>query len=143
MSAITLSQALLNHLGIRVTTRLTDFSGYWILFVSVALTATLIAFAPGCDWTRLVRFENFSGLPSGQAVWPRTENLAWLFALGFLLPAYTIWNATVGYEIKALKTSVFLAAKNLLDELYVVDRSRGLLPGPTRLFQVGLVTRLP
>jgi Fe(3+) dicitrate transport protein len=60
-----------------------------------------------------------------------------------LLPASTIWNATVGYEIKALKTSVFLAAKNLLDELYVVDRSRGLLPGPTRLFQVGLVTRLP
>src|SRR5262249_47308358 len=30
---IALSQALLNHLGIRVTTWLTDFSGYWILVV--------------------------------------------------------------------------------------------------------------
>jgi amino acid transporter len=90
VSAITLSQGLLNHLGIRVTTRLTDFSGYWILIVSVALTAALLAFAPGHDLARLVTFANYSGLPRGRAVWPRTESLAWLFALGFLLPAYTI-----------------------------------------------------
>src|SRR5262249_26384324 len=37
------------------------------------------------------RFDNFSGYPDpASSVWPRTENLAWLFALGFLLPAYTI-----------------------------------------------------
>src|SRR4051812_26655238 len=35
--AITSVQALLNHLGIRVTAALTDFSGYWILFVASVL----------------------------------------------------------------------------------------------------------
>ncbi|MEX0641117.1 MAG: hypothetical protein WD468_00370 [Pirellulales bacterium] len=40
---ITFSQALLNHRGIRVTTLLTYFSGYWILVVAVALTR-------GCHW---------------------------------------------------------------------------------------------
>jgi amino acid transporter len=40
-----------------------------------------------------VTFTNFSGLPAGEnatAVWPRQENIAWLFLLGFLLPAYTL-----------------------------------------------------
>ena len=44
--AITGSQAAVNHLGITATTKLTDFSGYWILLVSAALTAGLLAFAP-------------------------------------------------------------------------------------------------
>src|SRR5436309_1403811 len=35
---MTLSQAVFNHKGIRVTTRLTDFSGYLILVVAVLLT---------------------------------------------------------------------------------------------------------
>ena len=34
---ITFSQAVINHLGIGVTARLTDFSGYWILLVATAL----------------------------------------------------------------------------------------------------------
>src|SRR5262249_17930920 len=43
---ITGSQAAINHLGIRATARLTDFSGYWILLVAGAMTACLLAFAP-------------------------------------------------------------------------------------------------
>jgi len=87
VSLITISQALFNHLGIRVTTLLTDFSGYLILVVAVALTGSLLAFAPGLDLGRLVTFTNYSG---AAPVWPQTDNLLWLFALGFLLPAYTI-----------------------------------------------------
>jgi amino acid transporter len=87
--AITLSQALLNHLGIRVTTRLTDFSGYWILLVSLLLTAALLICAPALDFSRLVTFTNYSG-PRGNGVWPETASMTWLFALGFLLPAYTV-----------------------------------------------------
>ncbi len=34
-------------------------------------------------------FTDYSG-PRGGDVWPRTGNLAWLFLLGFLLPAYTV-----------------------------------------------------
>ena len=86
---ITVSQAAINHLGIGVTARLTDFSGYWILLVAAALTACLLAFAPGLDPARLVTFENFSGTAGG-GVWPATEGLVLLFALGALLPAYTI-----------------------------------------------------
>jgi amino acid transporter len=86
---ITGSQAAINHLGIVATARLTDFSGYWILLVAAAMTACLLAFAPGMDLSRLVTFENFSGTAGG-GVWPATEGLAWLFALGALLPAYTI-----------------------------------------------------
>ena len=87
--AICASQALINHLGIRLTTRLTDFSGYWILAVALALTAGLLAFAPALHPERLVTFSNFSGAPGGD-VWPATASLPLLFALSFLLPAYTI-----------------------------------------------------
>ena len=67
---ITATQATINHLGIGLTARLTDFSGYWILLVAAVLTASLLAFAPGLDLSRLVTFENFSG-PAGGNVWPR------------------------------------------------------------------------
>jgi amino acid transporter len=86
---ITGSQAAINHLGIGATARLTDFSGYWILLVALTMTVSLLAFAPGLDLSRLVTFDNFSGTAGGE-VWPATEGIAWLFALGALLPAYTI-----------------------------------------------------
>jgi amino acid transporter len=86
---ITGSQAAINHLGIGATARLTDFSGYWILLIASALTVGLLAFAPGLAPSRLVTFDNFSG-PAGRDVWPATEGLVMLFALGALLPAYTI-----------------------------------------------------
>lgn len=90
VSLITYSQAVFNHRGIRATTRLTDFSGYLILVVSVLLTLALLWYAPSWDFSRLITFQNYSGLPENGPVWPRTESLAWLFALGILLPAYTI-----------------------------------------------------
>jgi len=97
VAAITLSQAMFNHLGIRLTTRLTDFSGYWIVLVAGALTIALLGFASHFDparleFARLITFSNYSGLPAepGTPVWPQTGNLLWLFALGFLLPLYTI-----------------------------------------------------
>jgi Fe(3+) dicitrate transport protein len=58
-----------------------------------------------------------------------------------LIPGYAVWNATLGYAVKPLRSSLFVAVKNALDALYVVDRSRGVLPGNPRLFHFGLVTR--
>jgi len=87
--AICASQALVNHLGIRLTTRLTDFSGYWILGVAALLTAAMLYFAPSLHPGALVTFSNFSGARGGD-VWPETGSIALLFALSFLLPAYTI-----------------------------------------------------
>jgi amino acid transporter len=106
---ITFSQAAINHLGIGVTARLTDFSGYWILMVAAALTGCLLVFAPTLDLARLVTFKNFSGTAGG-SVWPRTEQLALLFALGALLPAYTITgfdaSAHAAEETKSAAVSV-------------------------------------
>jgi amino acid transporter len=87
--SITATQAAINHLGISVTARLTDFSGYWILLVTAVLTASLLVFAPGLDLSRLVTFENYSGEAGGN-VWPAAIGMELLFAQGLLLPAYTI-----------------------------------------------------
>lgn len=87
---MTLSQGLLNHYGIRLTTLLTDFSGWLILIASVILTAALVFATQHFDWSRLWTFANYSGLPEGSPVFPKQQNLYWLFALGFLFPAYTI-----------------------------------------------------
>lgn len=89
VAAITFGQALLNHFGIRLTTILTDFSGWWILAVSVILTLAFLFAAQSFEFERLVTFKNYSGLGDAPVL-PRSENLIWLFAMGFLLPAYTL-----------------------------------------------------
>lgn len=89
VALITASHAAVNHMGIRATTRLTDFSGFLIIVVSAALAAALLGFAPEMDPSRLVRFTNYSGAAGGN-VWPASSSLAFLFALGLLLPAYTV-----------------------------------------------------
>src|SRR6187431_2520042 len=43
---ITTSQAVFNHFGIRLTTRLTDFSGYLIFVVTLLLCAVMLLGAP-------------------------------------------------------------------------------------------------
>ena len=85
-----ISQGMLNHFGIRWTTRLTDLSGWMILVLAVVLTLALVAWSPSLEWARLWTFANYSGVTVGGAGFPRQENLGWLFALGLMLPAYTI-----------------------------------------------------
>lgn len=55
-----------------------------------------------------------------------------------LIPSYTIWNATANYNVEKLRTTIFVTAKNVFDRLYIADRSRGVLPGPSRGLQVGV-----
>ena len=56
-----------------------------------------------------------------------------------LLPAYTVWNTAINYDLG--RVTVFLTVKNLLDDLFIVDRTRGILPGSPRLVQTGLRIR--
>lgn len=56
------------------------------------------------------------------------------------IPSYTIWNVAVNYQLKR-NISTFVTLKNAFDETYVVDRSRGLLPGSPRLIQAGVQYR--
>jgi Fe(3+) dicitrate transport protein len=48
-----------------------------------------------------------------------------------------LWNATLNVPLEGLRTTAFVAVKNLADRLILVDRSRGMLPGAPRLIQAG------
>lgn len=107
VTGITASQGLINHRGIKWTTRLTDFSGYLIMIVASLLTLSLFLFAQELDWSRLVTASNFSG-PRGGDIWPETDNVALLFCLGLLLPAYTI----TGFDASAHTSEETVAARH-------------------------------
>lgn len=86
---ITVSQGAFNHMGIRTTTRLTDFSGYLIFFLAIVLTIAMLVGAKSYDVSRLFTFINFSG-KAGGGILPHSDSLFYLFLLGLLLPLYTI-----------------------------------------------------
>ncbi len=83
------THALFNHFGIRLTTLLTDFSGYLIFAVAIVLTIALLAFAPSLDFGRLFTFTNLTGAAGGD-VWPETSSMFKAFILGLLVVCYTI-----------------------------------------------------
>jgi amino acid transporter len=88
---ITISQAWLNYAGIKATTIMTDFSGYLIFAVAVILTVALIAWSPvPLDFSRLVTFTNYTGVPQGGEVWPANQSGTYTFLLGLILVCYTI-----------------------------------------------------
>lgn len=58
-----------------------------------------------------------------------------------LIPASSIWNATLNLTPKDWKVGMFVTVKNLFDEETIVDRARGILPGSPRLVQAGLTAR--
>jgi amino acid transporter len=96
VAAITILQAILNHVGIRVTTFLTDISGYIIFATTAVLVLACLYYAPALDFSRLWTFSNYSG-DAGGGVFPQTENVGYLFLLCLLLPVYTI----TGYDASA------------------------------------------
>ncbi|MGH7567718.1 MAG: TonB-dependent receptor family protein [Gemmatimonadales bacterium] len=53
------------------------------------------------------------------------------------VPAVTLWNITANWLVPVLDVTFFSSVKNLFDELYIADRTRGLLPGSPRWVQVG------
>jgi Fe(3+) dicitrate transport protein len=57
------------------------------------------------------------------------------------IPGYTVWNLTANYGLDTCDCKLFVTAKNLTDELYVADMSRGLIPGMPRLLQGGFEVR--
>ncbi len=89
ITVVTVVQAILNHYFLRLTTILTDWSGYIILATAVVLTLALLAFAPSLNFSRLFTFTNFSGEPGG-SVWPLSQSAIYVFALALLHVVYTI-----------------------------------------------------
>ncbi|MBI1218926.1 MAG: amino acid permease [Rhodobacteraceae bacterium] len=93
---ITVVQALFNALGIKVTTFLTDISGYIIFATTAVLVLACLFLAPHLDISRLWTFTNYSG-DAGGGVFPQSGNMGYLFLLCLLLPVYTI----TGYDASA------------------------------------------
>lgn len=96
VAIVTIAQALFNHLGIRVTTFLTDISGYIIFLTTFVLVVACLYFAPALDFSRLWTFTNYSG-DAGGGVFPQNDSMFVLFLLCLLLPVYTI----TGYDASA------------------------------------------
>lgn len=97
VAAITALQAAINHLGIGLTAKLTDFSGFLIFAASILLTIVCFVSAETWDFSRLVTFTNYTGTEGAAAVWPNAVSTAMAFGLGLLLPIYTI----TGYDASA------------------------------------------
>ncbi len=61
VAAITALQAGINHFGIGLTAKLTDFSGYLIFVAALLLTVVCLFSAETWDFSRLVTFTNYTG----------------------------------------------------------------------------------
>lgn len=96
VAAITILQAIFNHVGIKVTTMLTDLSGWIIMATTVVLVFACLFYAPAIDISRLWTFTNYSGEAGGN-VFPQNGSMFNLFLLCLLLPVYTI----TGYDASA------------------------------------------
>jgi Fe(3+) dicitrate transport protein len=58
-----------------------------------------------------------------------------------LIPASSIWNATLNIAPADWKVGFYVTVRNILDEDTIVDRARGILPGSPRLVQAGITAR--
>ncbi|MET2830368.1 amino acid permease [Mesorhizobium shangrilense] len=141
---ITGAQALINHLGIKLTAKLTDFSGYLIFFGAILIAVVCLIFAEHWDFSRLFTFHNYSGQPTvagdgsltGDPVWPAVSNW-WVFALGLLLPIYTI----TGYDASAHTSEETIKAASSVPRAMVMSVVWSALFG--YLFLAAFVLMIP
>jgi amino acid transporter len=132
---ITGGQALINHLGIKLTAKLTDFSGYLIFLGSILIALVCFFSAATWDFGRLFTFHNYSG-EAGGSVWPQVSN-AWVFALGLLLPIYTI----TGYDASAHTSEETMKAASSVPRAMVMSVVWSALFG--YLFLAAFVLMIP
>ena len=89
VTLILITQGLFNHFGIKLTSVLTDFSGYLIFAVSVLLIAAMLGWGATHDVSRMFQFTNNTGdLGGGYYAEARPALVA--FLVGLLYPLYTI-----------------------------------------------------
>lgn len=55
------------------------------------------------------------------------------------IEGYAIWSVSGSHRIGGVGTRLFLRVQNLTNELYIADRTRGLLPGNPRGVQLGVI----
>lgn len=88
---VLITQALLNHYGIKLTTRLTDLSGYLIFALAIVFIIALFVYAPvSPDFSRLVTFTNYTGEAGGGVIPNHTPSIFLGFFFGLIYVMYTI-----------------------------------------------------
>ncbi|MFN0192284.1 MAG: amino acid permease [Aestuariivirga sp.] len=109
ITVFAITQALFNHFGIDVTTKLTDFSGYLIFVVAILLTLSMLIWGASFDLSRIFTFVNNTGEPGGLVV-PEARTALVAFLIGLLYPLYTITgfdaSAHTSEETKNARTAV-------------------------------------
>lgn len=55
-----------------------------------------------------------------------------------LIDNATIWNFAANVTPQGTRTTFYATVKNAFDEVYIVDRARGVLPGAPQLWQAGV-----
>ncbi len=88
VAAITIAQCLLNHFGIKLTTLLTDISGYLIFVISILLTILLFTHVKSFDLGKAFAFVNTTGNAGGGVAPAYGAIMAVL--MGMLYPLFTI-----------------------------------------------------
>jgi amino acid transporter len=89
LALMTAVQAVLIFRFAKLTTLLTDFSGYLILVLSLVLTVSLLIYSPvPLDLNKLFTFTNFTGKEGSP--WPEHGGFLMPFLSGLLLTVYTI-----------------------------------------------------
>ena len=108
VAVLTAVQAVVNHVGIGLTAKLTDLSGYLIFAAALALTIVCLISAPGYDFARLFTFTNYTGTEGASGVWPEVLSGGMAFLVVLLLPIYTItgYDASAHTSEETMKASV-------------------------------------
>lgn len=89
IALFTISQAILIYRFPKITTKITDLSGYLIFIITIVLVLSLLAYHEGgLEFSRLFTFTNYTGTEG--SVWPKSEGMVFPFLLGLLLAVYTI-----------------------------------------------------
>lgn len=91
VALILISQALLNHYWVRITTWLTDFSGYLIFALTIIFIIALFVYSPvPIQLSRLFTFANYTGEPGGSVIPEHTPSIFLGFFFGLIYVMYTI-----------------------------------------------------
>ncbi|MDI9408179.1 MAG: amino acid permease [Candidatus Pacebacteria bacterium] len=111
MGAMIALWAWLNHRGINIVSKLTDWSGYLIMLTALLLVIGVLAYAAtSLDFGKLFTYTNFTGT-EGNPYWPTVIQSGFLaFLPGLILATYTI----TGYDASAhVSEETFMASSNV------------------------------
>jgi Fe(3+) dicitrate transport protein len=115
-------------------------------FGAVSVTGNRLPYAPEWVWSAALGYD-WKGIVSAEIEAQYTDDMFSddLETIALqpdgqrgLIGSALVWNATVNVDIPDTPLTAYVTVKNVFDELYIVDQTRGILPGAPRLVQAGV-----